>query len=148
MHLQHAPRRRVGQHAAPAIGAERLGGPGQFERVRAIGALQRATICQLRQQGERWAWVGHGIGHATTTPLSARSCSISRTSRPTVSRGASNLAESRSAMAATVVAPSQSRRISTAISSGTKNRRSEEHTSELQSLMRISYAGFCLKKKK
>src|SRR3546814_7429456 len=29
---------------------------------------------------------------------------------------------------------------------GTK-RRSEEHTSELQSLMRISYAVFCLKKK-
>src|SRR3546814_7113916 len=28
-----------------------------------------------------------------------------------------------------------------------KNRRSEEHTSELQSLMRISYAVFCLKKK-
>src|SRR3546814_5541333 len=28
-----------------------------------------------------------------------------------------------------------------------KNGRSEEHTSELQSLMRISYAVFCLKKK-
>src|SRR3546814_3983683 len=28
-----------------------------------------------------------------------------------------------------------------------KRRRSEEHTSELQSLMRISYAVFCLKKK-
>src|SRR3546814_1542584 len=28
------------------------------------------------------------------------------------------------------------------------HRRSEEHTSELQSLMRISYAVFCLKKKK
>src|SRR3546814_9313356 len=28
-----------------------------------------------------------------------------------------------------------------------KGRRSEEHTSELQSLMRISYAVFCLKKK-
>src|SRR3546814_2882303 len=28
------------------------------------------------------------------------------------------------------------------------NARSEEHTSELQSLMRISYAVFCLKKKK
>src|SRR3546814_8696530 len=28
-----------------------------------------------------------------------------------------------------------------------RNRRSEEHTSELQSLMRISYAVFCLKKK-
>src|SRR3546814_3008069 len=31
---------------------------------------------------------------------------------------------------------------------GTNLRRSEEHTSELQSLMRISYAVFCLKKKK
>src|SRR3546814_8460271 len=29
-----------------------------------------------------------------------------------------------------------------------RSRRSEEHTSELQSLMRISYAVFCLKKKK
>src|SRR3546814_1755681 len=31
---------------------------------------------------------------------------------------------------------------------GPGHRRSEEHTSELQSLMRISYAVFCLKKKK
>src|SRR3546814_8442719 len=31
---------------------------------------------------------------------------------------------------------------------GADFRRSEEHTSELQSLMRISYAVFCLKKKK
>src|SRR3546814_4227126 len=29
-----------------------------------------------------------------------------------------------------------------------RSKRSEEHTSELQSLMRISYAVFCLKKKK
>src|SRR3546814_2335506 len=29
-----------------------------------------------------------------------------------------------------------------------RHRRSEEHTSELQSLMRIPYAAFCLKKKK
>src|SRR3546814_12226725 len=29
----------------------------------------------------------------------------------------------------------------------TRDKRSEEHTSELQSLMRISYAVFCLKKK-
>src|SRR3546814_2086811 len=35
------------------------------------------------------------------------------------------------------------------VSSGLPGRtRSEEHTSELQSLMRISYAVFCLKKKK
>src|SRR3546814_7882073 len=33
------------------------------------------------------------------------------------------------------------------IQKGPPNGRSEEHTSELQSLMRISYAVFCLKKK-
>src|SRR3546814_6449305 len=37
--------------------------------------------------------------------------------------------------------------LSSARSAGYENR-SEEHTSELQSLMRISYAVFCLKKKK
>src|SRR3546814_2384076 len=35
-----------------------------------------------------------------------------------------------------------------AVSRSVATRRSEEHTSELQSLMRISYAVFCLKKKK
>src|SRR3546814_6611550 len=35
-----------------------------------------------------------------------------------------------------------------AVFAGYYNNRSEEHTSELQSLMRISYAVFCLKKKK
>src|SRR3546814_6477062 len=34
------------------------------------------------------------------------------------------------------------------LATGDWHRRSEEHTSELQSLMRISYAVFCLKKKK
>src|SRR3546814_7415053 len=34
------------------------------------------------------------------------------------------------------------------IDGGSRETRSEEHTSELQSLMRISYAVFCLKKKK
>src|SRR3546814_3149454 len=34
------------------------------------------------------------------------------------------------------------------LSVATSGHRSEEHTSELQSLMRISYAVFCLKKKK
>src|SRR3546814_2178434 len=37
---------------------------------------------------------------------------------------------------------------SNAGSKGLRRGRSEEHTSELQSLMRISYAVFCLKKKK
>src|SRR3546814_1281364 len=34
------------------------------------------------------------------------------------------------------------------LGNGSHELRSEEHTSELQSLMRISYAVFCLKKKK
>src|SRR3546814_1885814 len=34
------------------------------------------------------------------------------------------------------------------LGAGQLRQRSEEHTSELQSLMRISYAVFCLKKKK
>src|SRR3546814_9291641 len=54
-------------------------------------------------------------------------------------------------------AASPTRRMFSVRSSGEKPRlalrprrtlRSEEHTSELQSLMRISYAVFCLKKKK
>src|SRR3546814_9545588 len=46
------------------------------------------------------------------------------------------------------IARAYCRSISGEIHSGFTNlRRSEEHTSELQSLMRISYAVFCLKKK-
>src|SRR3546814_3571000 len=44
-----------------------------------------------------------------------------------------------------VPGPDQQRQISFNIAPG--DQRSEEHTSELQSLMRISYAVFCLKKK-
>src|SRR3546814_2445223 len=38
--------------------------------------------------------------------------------------------------------------LAVAVGSRRRDPRSEEHTSELQSLMRISYAVFCLKKKK
>src|SRR3546814_6434600 len=44
-------------------------------------------------------------------------------------------------------APSTSAAAAEAAARTTKACRSEEHTSELQSLMRISYAVFCLKKK-
>src|SRR3546814_9570313 len=43
---------------------------------------------------------------------------------------------------------SHGRPLSINLSSSNCTLRSEEHTSELQSLMRISYAVFCLKKKK
>src|SRR3546814_2302485 len=42
----------------------------------------------------------------------------------------------------------QNRDIETVLPIHPPNLRSEEHTSELQSLMRISYAVFCLKQKK
>src|SRR3546814_17587400 len=44
-------------------------------------------------------------------------------------------------------APFSTQNVSTSISFSLNVFRSEEHTSELQSLMRISYAVFCLKKK-
>src|SRR3546814_2775913 len=44
--------------------------------------------------------------------------------------------------------PSQRRQSLGIEQAQTAQHRSEEHTSELQSLMRISYAVFCLKKKK
>src|SRR3546814_2860998 len=49
-----------------------------------------------------------------------------------------------------VTSPEAKARLKPALSAGNvaQTMRSEEHTSELQSLMRISYAVFCLKKKK
>src|SRR3546814_10063588 len=47
-----------------------------------------------------------------------------------------------------IVGPKVPLHVVVAQARGRKPLRSEEHTSELQSLMRISYAVFCLKKKK
>src|SRR3546814_2067229 len=46
-----------------------------------------------------------------------------------------------------IIGRRRSRRRPAGTTFGPPGRRSEEHTSELQSLMRISYAVFCLKKK-
>src|SRR3546814_10456113 len=54
-------------------------------------------------------------------------------------------APARSTMASTAL-DSQAVEISASLASAGVGERSEEHTSELQSLMRISYAVFCLKK--
>src|SRR3546814_3752049 len=59
---------------------------------------------------------------------------LTRQNLPTLRR---DCAENLSAYGAYIMAPADSER----------QVRSEEHTSELQSLMRISYAVFCLKKK-
>src|SRR3546814_1828643 len=62
--------------------------------------------------------------------------------RPAVDGGGSDIGRTRAGACAPQQADRQQRH-----DSNTGNR-SEEHTSELQSLMRISYAVFCLKKKK
>src|SRR3546814_4650806 len=66
-----------------------------------------------------------------------------------------SLAEARETRGKTIVAPPLLKLFATAflehgdrIAAECAAERSEEHTSELQSLMRISYAVFCLKKKK
>src|SRR3546814_3640823 len=51
------------------------------------------------------------------------------------------------AVAASGTAVTASQDAAAAVTTATQKARSEEHTSELQSLMRISYAVFCLKKK-
>src|SRR3546814_1424995 len=73
--------------------------------------------------------VARGGGTASARSMSNRACSSASRSMPSIARLARASA-------------SPSRHIAT--SAG----RSEEHTSELQSLMRNSYAVFCLKKKK
>src|SRR3546814_10823677 len=62
-------------------------------------------------------------------------------------RQAIGIAAKRSVAAHDAVARDQHRHIVRAVRAPRRAHRSEEHTSELQSLMRISYAVFCLKKK-
>src|SRR3546814_6033109 len=78
------------------------------------------------------------IDHGAVTIAAITSCT--NTSNPSVMIGAALLAKK-------AVEKGLQRKpwVKTTLAPGSK--RSEEHTSELQSLMRISYAVFCLKKK-
>src|SRR3546814_8891233 len=73
-----------------------------------------------------------------------------RTERGSSSRSAGRLITRRRSISFSSTSPARSRSRAF-VTVGVKTEagsRSEEHTSELQSLMRISYAVFCLKKKK
>src|SRR3546814_5231106 len=80
-------------------------------------------------------------------PIIALLLAGSAVSPPTISQ-ATTVAIAR----ARILGPAEVRRVGDRLEITTGERtaptRSEEHTSELQSLMRISYAVFCLKKKK
>src|SRR3546814_3035267 len=73
-------------------------------------------------------------------------CHADAASRPIVATGVSTRSNRISQSSGPPMLPISLEKMTTSITQPTT--RSEEHTSELQSLMRISYAVFCLKKKK
>src|SRR5688500_6004802 len=83
MDLQYAHLCGLRHEAAPFLRRELVAGSVQRQRIRAVRALQRAAVRQLREQGQ-----GRGLSaHADITPLSERSCSKALTSRRITSRG-------------------------------------------------------------
>src|SRR3546814_8199911 len=87
--------------------------------------------------------------------LSSDVCSSDLVDRPALSRRAARAARQHGAGDGPGLRPGAARARAAPGRAGhavlrrrQRRRRSEEHTSELQSLMRISYAVFCLKKKK
>src|SRR3546814_8654409 len=86
-----------------------------------------------------------GVGHGWESSLSTVGRSASISIWPANTETAAPLMTRRSPSQATVSVPP---RALTRTGLSSRPRRSEEHTSELQSLMRISYAVFCLQNKK
>src|SRR3546814_8286153 len=85
-----------------------------------------------------------------TDSLKKRAPLLLTTIAPGIERSVNSM-RARSSPAICIVGPHQassSRRVAAPIACAAISRRSEEHTSELQSLMRITYAVFCLQKKK
>src|SRR3546814_10527034 len=91
-----------------------------------VGPPLEAHICGRQRKGVMVERTEHGRGAGGTQLVGFRLREIGR--RPRHSRDACALGGS--------------------VRARCRQHRSEEHTSELQSLMRISYAVFCLKKKK
>src|SRR3546814_10454334 len=103
--------------------------PAQMEQFRAAMGIS---------EGEEWEpWGGLGDNAATQLKAFIAESPLTRKSPEPVAR----------AVAVPAVAAPDGAEQSTQAAFG-RILRSEEHTSELQSLMRNSYAVFCLKKKK
>src|SRR3546814_10119593 len=96
----------------------------------------------------------HVLTHSVPTHCSSDLCDATRLTRPAPSgrrRPASNSDGRYRAASQALSTSAAPRGYVPRRTGGRRDRtpvRSEEHTSELQSLMRISYAVFCLKKKK
>src|SRR3546814_986365 len=92
-----------------------------------------------------WPSRATAVGSTSTSPrhpTGAPSCSSTSSTPVATSTRTRAASSSRSRSRTRTTTAASSPPVATATS------RSEEHTSELQSLMRISYAVFCLKKKK
>src|SRR3546814_2292357 len=101
---------------------------------------------EIDPEGVRERWRGRGGAHVRSCNQSSSLSSATGFQSMGGFSGASPYRRSAS------VVPSPSRRFAWRRAAFVRTRarwisRSEEHTSELQSLMRISYAVFCLKKK-
>src|SRR3546814_6649084 len=81
---------------------------------------------------------------AKTCGATSRNCAGNRRRRSTITHVASPMPAEAGRSTRAII----SRGLRRSRPPSPTGRRSEEHTSELQSLMRISYAVFCLKKKK
>src|SRR3546814_11806901 len=101
----------------------------------------------MRESLERL--IANGVSGAIVLPMLGENASLTLAEREAVIRTAAEVVDGR--------IPLLSGLAETTLGTATANaqlyrswgaQRSEEHTSELQSLMRISYAVFCLKKKK
>src|SRR3546814_7029257 len=111
--------------------------------VEVSGGSAANTLAGMAALGERCAFIGQvaddQLGHVFTHDLRALGVAYET---PALKEGAPT------ARCLILVTPDGQRTMNTFLGASHLLDRSEEHTSELQSLMRISYAVFCLKKKK
>src|SRR3546814_3787389 len=98
-------------------------------------------MLRLRLRSDAHARCQNGAPAHSTTGAASNSCSAAST------RGASQYSGFNAPGSISPIASHSSGTLSARPAAKRRRMRSEEHTSELQSLMRISYAVFCLKKK-
>src|SRR3546814_2919477 len=96
-------------------------------------------------------WLGRGQGMATLRAERDERLQQFRDALKDIDvekRRGERIPELEARLQQTVLEREQARSEAAALKAAREERRSEEHTSQLQSLMRNSYAVFCLKKKK
>src|SRR2546430_9029034 len=78
--LEYAQRLGLAEHAAPVLGAELVAkpAPGELQRVRAVGTLQRTAIGQLREEPQRLRHHGRNLTQPPSNRMSPFAPSASR----------------------------------------------------------------------